>query len=108
MNTGKRHVVEPAQLPPAIRATRLRELFRDLYGGDCHLFRAPGRINLIGEHTDYNDGFVMPAAVDLDCWVAVAPGADRAVAVYSSNFKDSRTFHLDQPKALRDWSDYVQ
>lgn len=108
MNPGPSSVAEPAQLPAAGRAAQVRELFRNQYGGDCRLFRAPGRINLIGEHTDYNEGFVMPAAVDLDCWVAVAPGADRAVAVYSSNFKDSRTFHLDQPKALRDWSDYVQ
>jgi len=108
MNPGKNHVAEPAQLPAAVRATRLRELFRDLYGGDCRLFRAPGRINLIGEHTDYNDGFVMPAAVDLDCWVAVAPVRNRAIDVYSSIFRESRAFHLDQPKALGDWSDYVQ
>jgi galactokinase len=108
MNPGPSPVVEPAQLPAGGRAAQVRELFRNQYGGDCRLFRAPGRINLIGEHTDYNEGFVMPAAVDLDCWVAVAPVPDRAVVVYSSNFKDARTFHLDQPKALRDWSDYVQ
>jgi galactokinase len=108
MNPGPSPVVEPAQLPAAGRAAQLRELLRSQYGGDCRLFRAPGRINLIGEHIDYNEGFVMPAAVDLDCWAAVAPAPDRTVAVYSSNFKGGRTFHLDQPKALHDWSDYVQ
>jgi galactokinase len=108
MNSSVSPVARPAQLPAAGRAAKVRELFRNLYGRDCRLFRAPGRINLIGEHTDYNDGFVMPAAVDLDCWVAVAPDTNRAVEVYSSNFKESRTFHLDQPRPLRDWSDYVQ
>jgi galactokinase len=108
MNSGASPFVEPVQVPASSRAAQVRELFRDLHGGDCRLFRAPGRINLIGEHTDYNDGFVMPAAVDLNCWVAVAPVANRAVEVYSSNFRESRLFHLDQPKALHDWSDYVQ
>lgn len=122
MNPGNSPAVEPKQLPAAIRAAEVRALFRNLYGGDCRLFRAPGRINLIGEHTDYNDGFVMPAAIDLDCWVAVAPVHNRAVEVYSSNLQGRSTFHLDQPKGWkpgqnrpgpgtptgRDWSDYVQ
>jgi galactokinase len=108
MNPSTTPVAPSARVPAARRAAQVSGLFRDLYSCDCRLFRAPGRINLIGEHTDYNDGFVMPAAVDLDCWVAVAPATNRAVEIYSSNFKDSRTFHLDQPKALRDWSDYVQ
>ena len=99
---------QPAPLPAAARAAEVSELFRKVYGGQCRLFRAPGRINLIGEHTDYNDGFVMPAAVDLDCWVAIAPAATRTVEVHSANFKQNRTFHLDQPQPLRDWSDYIQ
>jgi galactokinase len=108
MNPGTSPVVEPTRLPAGSRAAEVRELFRNLYGGDCRLFRAPGRINLIGEHTDYNDGFVMPAAIDLDCWVAVAPVPNRAIEVYSNNLQGSRTFHLDQPSRVHDWSDYVQ
>jgi galactokinase len=108
MNPSSTPVVPAAVLPADSRAAEVRELFRNLYAGDCRLFRAPGRINLIGEHTDYNDGFVMPAAVDLYCWVAVAPATNRAVEVYSSSFRESRMFHLDQPQALHDWSDYVQ
>jgi len=108
MNFNPSPAAKPAPLPAAARAAELSDLFRKMYGGECRLFRAPGRVNLIGEHTDYNDGFVMPAAVDLDCWVAIAPAPTRTVEIHSSNFKQSRAFHLDQPQALRDWSDYVQ
>jgi galactokinase len=95
--------------PQALRrSAEIRKLFLEVYGGDCRLFRAPGRINLIGEHTDYNDGFVMPAAIDLHCWVAIRPAANRAVEVYSSNFNENRSFDLDQPQSRGDWSDYVQ
>ncbi len=82
--------------------------FRNLYGKSCRLYRAPGRINLIGEHTDYNGGFVMPAAINFYCWVAIAPTQGRTVEVYSSNLNESRTFDLDRPQPKNDWSDYVQ
>ncbi|HYL96991.1 MAG TPA: galactokinase family protein, partial [Terriglobales bacterium] len=55
----------------------LSDNFRQLFGQSPRLFRAPGRVNLIGEHTDYNDGFVMPAAIELACWVAIAGREDR-------------------------------
>ena len=51
----------------------LREQFQTLYGHQPRIFRAPGRVNLIGEHTDYNEGFVMPVAMDLYTSVAAAP-----------------------------------
>ena len=47
---------------------------------DPRIFRAPGRVNLIGEHTDYNDGFVMPAAVEFSTYVAIAARPDRKTA----------------------------
>jgi galactokinase len=108
MNHSASPIAQSASFQALRRSAEIRQLFRDLYGGDCRLFRAPGRINLIGEHTDYNDGFVMPAAIDLHCCVAVAPATDRAVEVYSSNFNESRSFHLDHPQPRSDWSDYVQ
>ena len=98
-------------VPPVLgaeRADALRDHFRSLYGESCRLYRAPGRINLIGEHTDYNDGFVMPAAIQFDCWTAIAPRNDRTIEIYSANFKEKRTFHLGNPAPRRDWSDYVQ
>lgn len=108
MKSNFSRVAQSPSLRDTRRPTEIRKLFRSLYGEDCRLFRAPGRVNLIGEHTDYNDGFVMPAAIDLYCWVGVAPAADRMVQVHSCDFDESRKFDLDRPQALGDWSDYVQ
>ena len=47
--------------------------FKEHFSGDCRVFFAPGRINLIGEHIDYNDGFVLPAAINKGIWFAIAP-----------------------------------
>ena len=71
-------------------------------------FRAPGRVNLIGEHTDYNDGFVMPAAIDLSVFARIWPRDDRILEIRSENFRDPIEFDLDEkdPKPRRDWSDY--
>lgn len=73
------------------------------------MFQAPGRVNLIGEHTDYNDGFVLPAAIQLQTRVAVAPLSERQVVVKSSEYPDEFCFQLDQPSPAprKHWSDYV-
>ena len=73
-------------------------------------FRAPGRVNLIGEHTDYNDGFVLPAAIGFSTWVTSAPRDDRTVSVFSENFSEQIEFDLDEesPHARDHWSDYVR
>jgi len=77
---------------------------------DRRMFRAPGRVNLIGEHTDYNDGFVMPAAIGLSTWVTSAPRDDRTVSVFSENFSERIEFELDDQnqRAKGHWSDYVK
>jgi galactokinase len=74
------------------------------------VFRAPGRVNLIGEFTDYNDGFVMPAAVEFSTTVAVTPRPDRMLGMHSANMGERREFALDDPAAqpAKDWSDYVR
>jgi galactokinase len=73
------------------------------------IFRAPGRVNLIGEHTDYNDGFVMPAAIDRSVFVRVWAREDRKLEIRSENFGDQVEFDLDEPnpQARGHWSDYV-
>src|ERR1051325_10117242 len=73
------------------------------------VFRAPGRVNLIGEHTDYNDGFVMPVALDICTWARVSPRDDRRLQIHSDNFRSEVEVDLDdaQLKARKHWSDYA-
>ncbi|MBM3563210.1 MAG: galactokinase [Alphaproteobacteria bacterium] len=84
--------------------------FRQSFQREPRLFRAPGRINLIGEHVDYNDGFVMPAALDLSIWAAIAPRPDRRLRLRSLIMDEVVDFDLDdstaQPRG--DWSDYIR
>src|SRR6267378_7405351 len=71
--------------------------FEGEFGRTPRLYRAPGRVNLIGEHTDYNDGFVMPMALDRSTWVAAAPRSDRTIVVRSSEYGETATIDLDGP-----------
>jgi len=87
----------------------LAEDFARRFGGRPTIYQAPGRVNLIGEHTDYNDGFVMPAAIAMYTRVAVAPRLDGKLVVRSENFSEEAEFWLDQLPARGSghWSDYV-
>src|SRR6266478_1135669 len=91
-------------------AAKLRSGFRELYGTKPRVFRAPGRVNLIGEHTDYNEGFVMPVAIELNVWIAIAPRDDRKLLVHSENFSESAEIDLDDrdPRPRNQWIDYLQ
>jgi galactokinase len=88
----------------------LRGEFLQSYGSVPQIFRAPGRVNLIGEHTDYNDGFVMPVAIQFYAYVAVAPGEGQRIRVYSRNFEESAEFRLSENGAgpTGHWSDYIR
>ena len=86
----------------------LQERFREHYGGRARVYRAPGRVNLIGEHTDYNDGFVMPAAIDFYVWIAITPRNDRKLLIHSTNFCETVEIDLQNgPVPRNHWSDYV-
>lgn len=89
---------------------QLRDDFTRLYGAVPHVFRAPGRVNLIGEHTDYNSGFVMPVAIQFYVYVAIAPRTERRIRAYSRNFDESTEFKLDENGIGRrhHWSDYLR
>ena len=87
----------------------LGETFVRLYGEKPRIYQAPGRVNLIGEHTDYNDGFVMPAAVEFYTRVAAGSRNDRKLVVHSENFQERIEIPLDHlvPRGEHHWSDYV-
>jgi len=91
-----------------LSVTVTRTLHSQRFGQDSALFVAPGRVNLIGEHTDYAEGFVMPAAIDFATLAAICPRDDKSVAIYSANFDDQIAYPLDSlpEKASRHWSDY--
>jgi len=91
-------------------AEAVRFTFEQFFGSQAPiLVRAPGRVNLIGEHTDYNDGFVLPMAIDRAVWVALQPRPDRQVIVHSLDFKDTVSFSCNNPgQATRGWSDYIK
>lgn len=86
----------------------LQSAFRQRFGLSHAVYRAPGRVNLIGEHTDYNNGFVLPAALDFSCWVAAGRRSDPVVAAYSENINELVQFDLSKEAMRRSgtWSDY--
>src|SRR5512143_940756 len=88
----------------------MSQTFEALRRGGARIYRAPGRVNLIGEHTDYNDGFVMPAAIDLATRVAISPRQDRHLLIHSETLSESVDVDLDEPNPVADghWSDYVR
>lgn len=90
-------------------ADALEARFRETFSRAPQLFRAPGRVNLIGEHTDYNDGFALPAAIDLAVLTAAAPRADRRLRVSSLAMRETFEFDLDaEPSPSASWTDYVR
>jgi galactokinase len=94
---------------PAIRDAVLAG-FVEQFGGPASLVvRAPGRVNLMGEHTDYNGGFVLPMAIDRATWIALRPRADRTVVLHSLNYHETASFDLlhlvrNEPS----WSEYAK
>ena len=93
-----------------IDVDQLRKRFIEGHGVAPRIFRAPGRVNLIGEHTDYNDGFVLPAAIDKATFVAASPRADRTVVAESIDFEGIVSVDLEDREAQprTDWGKYVQ
>ncbi len=89
---------------------RIGREFVKAFGSEPRVYRAPGRVNLIGEHTDYNDGFVLPAALDVATYAAIAPRSDRTLTIRSLMMDETVSFDLDEasPQARKHWSDYVR
>lgn len=88
----------------------LEAAYKEKFGKACeHLFHSPGRVNLIGEHTDYNDGFVMPMAIEYGIWFAITPRNDSFINLYSLEFEEQCQFDLGYlDKGEMFWGEYVQ
>jgi len=89
----------------------VRSAFSQHFPGDsARVFQAPGRVNLIGEHTDYNGGFVLPVAIDRRIVIAARPRRDRVVSLWSVSFAQGSEFSLGsiQTDPQRPWSNYVR
>jgi galactokinase len=91
------------------RARVVREFERRFGASAVHVARAPGRVNLIGDHTDYNDGFVLPMAIDRAVWIAFRRRGDARVLVHSLDFHQDVEFDLSAPPTHESgWRDYVR
>jgi len=91
--------------------SKIGQAFRALHAAEPALIcRAPGRVNMIGEHTDYNDGFVMPAAIERYTWAAIGPRRDSVLHVTSDSVHESVELNLEelQGPPRGHWSDYVR
>src|SRR5579863_3144392 len=86
----------------------LRSRHRARFGAQPEIFAAPGRVNLIGEHTDYAEGFVMPAAIAFATLAGMSPRTDGKIVLYSENYGDERVYAAAALPTERSghWSDY--
>src|SRR5512135_2535022 len=95
----------------AERKAFVTEKFMEKFAAAPELWsRAPGRVDLMGSHTDYNLGYVMTMTIDRDTWIAARPRPDRKVAIYSLNTEGGGEFDLDhiERDSVSPWTNYVR
>ena len=85
----------------------INQQFNHLFGRQPLLFAAPGRVNLIGEHTDYNEGFVLPGAIDKRIYVGIAKNESRQLNVFGLQYEEQFNMLLDDLQPRDDWSTYL-
>ena len=88
-------------------ADDVKKIFREKFNSKPRLFYSPGRINLIGEHIDYNDGFVMPAAINKGIFFAIALNNSEKINFHSIDFDESISLSLSEVKKMDSWKNYV-
>ncbi len=89
-------------------SSAIERKFEELFNEKPVLFRSPGRVNLIGEHTDYNMGFVLPAAIDRAIYFAITPRSDNECSLYSYDMDDSYKFRVSDLKfSEKNWANYL-
>ena len=72
----------------------LEQIFTSKFNSLPRFYRAPGRINLIGEHTDYNEGFVLPAGIDKYCGIAISPSSKKSFQIFAVDFHEEISFEI--------------
>jgi galactokinase len=92
-----------------VSAGDVQSKFSEMFKKEPIMVRAPGRINLIGEHTDYNDGFVMPAAIDKEIFFGISPSDDHRTVLYSLKYNERFEVDLKDPKPVSKpkWANYL-
>ncbi len=85
----------------------LKHEFKKRFGGGAEIYAAPGRVNLIGEHTDYNLGFVLPGAIDKAIYLAIRPNKALNARIYSIDYDTEMSLDLDGENPDRQWAKYI-
>ncbi len=85
----------------------LNHQFNDLFGKQPLFYSSPGRVNLIGEHTDYNEGFVLPGAVDKSIYIAIAKNDSDRLNVYANQFNEQMEVSVNELKPVEGWFTYL-
>ena len=89
-------------------AQRVREIYKNEFGDEPRVFMAPGRVNIIGEHTDYNNGFVLPAAIDKAAYLAIGEAEGNKGRWISVDFMEEAEISFDQIKPIdKKWANYL-
>ncbi len=88
-------------------AAKVKSVFKEKFEEEPHLYYSPGRINLIGEHVDYNDGYVMPGAIDKGIFFAIALNNSGKINCYSIDFDESISVPFSEVKKMDGWKNYV-
>jgi galactokinase len=87
---------------------KIKEFFQNQHGQKAQLYRSPGRVNIIGEHTDYNNGFVLPAAIDKAVYVGISPREDDRIFLHSLDLNESAELALNEVKKIEQtWANYI-
>ena len=88
--------------------TELKSIFAERFGNEGVVYTSPGRVNLIGEHTDYNGGFVFPGAIDKGIYACIRLNGMNKVRAYSVDYKESAEFGLrEEDKPQEAWARYI-
>ena len=87
---------------------KIKTSFLQKFGEDSTVFRSPGRVNILGEHTDYNEGFVLPAAIDKSIYIAISKRADDIINLYAVDFDEAITADIKNvQKSTTQWPNYI-